>query len=265
MSRSVRLGFVLGSLVLFVATLALRLASDESSAAVSSTLHGTVGPGYTISLTYDDGTNVADPPPGTYRVLVNDLSEEHNFHLFGPGVDQLTSIETIGSSTWTVTFRNNATFYFQCDPHADSMVGTFDVGTPVDTGPSGGGGGGGASGGGGSGGSGGKAGGGSASSPKTAGQVLGTILGRVDARGNLVLTLKGKPVQTLRAGIYKIVVSDSAKRDDFTLRRVGSAATTLTGVAYVGSRTISTSLKPGRWMVYSSPREDTTAVFFRVT
>jgi hypothetical protein len=259
MSRHARLGFVVVSLLTLTATLALRLGTDVSTAAVSSTLHASVGPGYTISLTYDDGTSVVDPPPGTYRVLVEDDSDEHNFHFYGPGVDLLTSVESSGSATWTVTLRNNATYSFQCDPHADSMYGKFDVGTPVDDRPS-------SSGGGGTGGSGGGGGkSGATTAPKATGRVLATLTARVDARGKLLLTLKGKPVKTLGAGSYKIVVSDSAKKDDFTLRRVGGPATALTGVAYVGSRTITTDLKPGQWKVYSSPREASSAVFFRVT
>jgi hypothetical protein len=62
-----------------------------------------------------------------------------------------------------------------------------------------------------------------------------------------VLTVKGKPVQTLQQGSYRIDVSDSAKKDDSTLRRVGGgAATPLTGFAYVGSHTIAIDLEPGQ-------------------
>jgi hypothetical protein len=139
------------------------------------------------------------------------------------------------------------------------MYGKFDVGTPVDDRPS-------SSGGGGTGGSGGGGGkSGATTAPKATGRVLATLTARVDPRGKLILTLKGKPVTTLAQGSYKIVVSDSAKKDDFTLRRVGGPATALTGVAYVGSRTITTDFKPGQWKVYSSPREASSAVFFRVT
>ncbi len=132
MSSRVRAVFVLLGLVTLVATLAFRLGTDVSVAAVSSTLHGTVGPAYEITLVFDDGTPVVELPPGAYRVVVNDRAEDHNFHLVGAGVDESTQVEGTGSTTWNVTFRNNSRYQFMCDPHADIMTGSFDVGAVAD-------------------------------------------------------------------------------------------------------------------------------------
>jgi hypothetical protein len=263
MPKRARLGVVLVSVLTLAATLTLRLGTDVSSAsrtAVSSTMHGTVGPSYVITLVFDDGTPVLSLPAGQYRVLVQDLANDHNFHLLGPGVEELTSVEGLPTAAWNVTFRNNARYFFQCDPHSDAMFGSFEVGAaPAEERPSG------SSGGGSGGGSGGTA-GGAAAPARATGKILGTLSARPGSGGKIVLTLKGKPVTTIASGSYRIVVSDTTKTGDLTLRRVGAGKPTpLTGAAFVGSRTIATDLKPGQWKLYSSPREATTAVFFRVT
>ena len=54
--------------------------------------------------------------PGTYDIKVHDLSEEHNFHLTGPGVRPATEVGETGNVTWTVTFRDG-TYRYVCDPH----------------------------------------------------------------------------------------------------------------------------------------------------
>src|SRR5437868_3957085 len=86
--------------------------------AVSQTLHAQVGPSFQISLSFDDGTPVTNLPAGTYTVAVQDLSEQHNFHLFGPGVDQKTEIGTSSEASWTVTFQDQNGYTFQCDAHS---------------------------------------------------------------------------------------------------------------------------------------------------
>jgi hypothetical protein len=213
------------------ATLTFRLGTDVSVAAVSSTLHANVGPGYDISLTFDDGTPVAALPAGTYRVVVIDQGQDHNFHLLGPGVDEFTSVESSAPASWTVTFRNNNTYFFLCDPHADSMAGRFEVG----------------------------------STPKAAGRVVATVLAGIDRAGKLRLTLKGKPVKTLGPGSYKIVASDSSAKDGVVLRRIGRAGTLLTGSSFVGKHTLTTELTAGQWKLYSTRRGAAGALFFRVT
>ena len=255
MSHRVRSVFVLASMLILVATLVFRLGTGVSVAAVSSTLHASVGPGFVISLAFDDGSAVLALPAGTYRVVVDDQGQDHNFHLLGPGVDESTSVESLASTSWTVTFRNNSRYDFLCDPHADSMFGRFETGAVADEPAS--------SGGGGGGGSGAKP--GSASPPKATGKILATVLAGVDSAGKLRLTLEGKPVKTLGQGSYKLVIVDSSKKNDVILRRIGSAATPLTGLSFVGSRTVTTQLETGKWKLYTSPREAASAVFFRVT
>jgi plastocyanin len=93
-------------------------------------LVATVGRNDSFSISVQDasGRAVTSLDPGTYDIEVHDLSEEHNFHLTGPGVDQATDIASAQDAVWTVTFING-TYRFQCDAHSTTMRGRFTVGT----------------------------------------------------------------------------------------------------------------------------------------
>src|SRR6185437_13889749 len=129
---------VVAGIVILAATLALKLGAGSSHAAVSShravssTLHAFVHSDESIGLTFDDGSPVGTQgravpslPPGTYTIRVIDDTTDHNFHLFGPGVEQTTDVGGMGTPTWTVTFQPGAEYDFQCDVHADFMHGVF--------------------------------------------------------------------------------------------------------------------------------------------
>ena len=101
-------------------------AGDTGSAttgASATTLNGSVGPGFDISLDGTDGIAAGD-----YTLVVNDQSTAHNFHLTGPGgVDVSTEVSEEGEKTFDVTLVAGE-YKFQCDPHASSMNGSFTVG-----------------------------------------------------------------------------------------------------------------------------------------
>lgn len=127
-------------LVLAVCSLTLGLAlagcgggdeADDTAAATTAeagngdgrTLNGSVGPGFDISLEGTD--NLA---PGDYRLVVNDQSSAHNFHLTGPGgVDVSTDVSAEGERSFDVTLETGE-YTFVCDPHSSTMRGTFTVG-----------------------------------------------------------------------------------------------------------------------------------------
>src|SRR5581483_5077723 len=90
--------------------------------AQSPTLFGTVGPGFQIKLTDASGNAVKHLDPGTYTIQVDDKADIHNFHLTGPGVNEATDIEQVGTVTWTVTLADG-TYRFQCDAHPTQMFG----------------------------------------------------------------------------------------------------------------------------------------------
>ena len=88
---------------------------------------GSVGPSFTISLT-QDGAPVTSLRPGTYWLTVNDMSNRHNFHVIGPGLDQkVTTVDQVGTVTMKIHLSHGQ-YVFQCDPHKMTMRGTFDVG-----------------------------------------------------------------------------------------------------------------------------------------
>jgi plastocyanin len=117
--------------VLFLWLAALVLALPGAVRAVGEPqLVGTVGPGETIELEDSAGNPVTSLAPGTYDVLVHDLSSSHNFHLNGPGVDAATTVGGTGDTTWDdVVFQAGSTYTYKCDPHAATMIGSFTTGS----------------------------------------------------------------------------------------------------------------------------------------
>ena len=95
--------------------------------AASGTLTGETGPGFTIEVE-QNGEDAESVKAGTYKLEVEDKSDMHNFHLIGPGVDEVvTDVPFVGDKTVTVTLEKG-TYTYQCDPHAASgMKGTFTV------------------------------------------------------------------------------------------------------------------------------------------
>ena len=114
------------TLVLLTAVLAGALALSAPSQAAPPKLTGTVGPGFTITMTRL-GKKLTAVKAGTYSITVSDKSNIHNFHLIGPGVNkEITSIGFVGTKTVVVALKKG-TYRFICDPHASIMKGSFKV------------------------------------------------------------------------------------------------------------------------------------------
>lgn len=100
---------------------------DAATTAASSdgggtTLNGSVGPGFDISVSGADGLTAGD-----FSLVVEDQSSAHNFHLTGPGgVDVSTDVAAEGEESFDVTLGPGE-YTFVCDPHASQMRGTFTV------------------------------------------------------------------------------------------------------------------------------------------
>lgn len=110
-------------LLLPAALLALLVAA--APAAAQTKLQGTVGPGFTITLT-QNGKKVTSLKPGRYAITVVDKATMHNFVLRGPGVDkEITGLNYVGTKTATVTLKKG-TYTFVCTPHP-TMKGSFTV------------------------------------------------------------------------------------------------------------------------------------------
>ena len=119
-SASLRIGVL-------VAGAALAASSIASAAPASQMVNGTVGPGFTITLTLG-GKKVTKLKAHTpYRFVIRDRATIHDFHLRGPGINRvLTSVAFQGTKSYTLTLKKG-TYRFFCDPHAGFMHGSFRV------------------------------------------------------------------------------------------------------------------------------------------
>jgi len=197
-------------LLLFPLVLVAVLLPGSGNAA-DPVLKAKVGPGFSISMADAAGVTVTRVPAGTYSIDVSDLSAEHNFHLFGPGVDMATDVAGTGDVTWSVTLVDG-TYSFHCDAHPRTMKGTLGVGAaPPPT-------------------------------PKLTGRVgPGKVLS--------LKTASGAAVKSLKAGTYKLTVRDSSKADNFHV--LGKGVNKSTGVKFKGSKTWTLTFRAGTYTVRS--------------
>jgi plastocyanin len=114
------------SLVPVAALAAFAVAAAPASAAVP-TLVGTVGPGFTITLT-KGGAKVKTLKAGKYMLVVRDKSNIHDFHIKGPGLNKVvTSVSFVGTKKITIVLKAGK-YSYVCDPHVPTMHGAFKVG-----------------------------------------------------------------------------------------------------------------------------------------
>jgi len=193
-----------------------------TAAAQSPGLIATVGPGPTIGITDANGARPVNIQPGTYEVLVRDQSEEHNFHLTGPGgVDRSTDVEFIGQQTWTVTLVEGI-YRFVCDPHASTMRGQFTVGNPPPPPPP---------------------------PPPPRRTQLNASVGP-----GFAISLRnraGRIVRRARPGLFRITVRDRSRLHNFHL--IGPGVNRKTGVAFRGTTTWSLRLRRGTYRFICDP------------
>ena len=92
-------------------------------------LKGTVGPGFTISLT-QGGKKVKTLKPGRYTFVVSDKAAIHNFVLEretgGTFEKAITKVSFRGTKSATIALKKGKWKYY-CKPHETSMFGTFTV------------------------------------------------------------------------------------------------------------------------------------------
>ncbi len=119
------------ALAALVAAAALLVVLPASAA--TPIFKGTVGPGFTITMT------TKPTKAGKITLTINDKASSHNFHLRGPGSKEVaavkkgkavkkvdTGVGTTGTTSFTVTLKAGK-YTFVCDPHASSMKGSFVV------------------------------------------------------------------------------------------------------------------------------------------
>ncbi len=114
--------------LILIAAVTGTLAVAAPSQAALPKLTGTVGPGFTITLTRF-GKKVITLKHGTYSLTVMDKSNIHNYHLrrVGGGLNrEITTIGFVGTKTVIVKLVPGKYTYI-CDPHFTSMKGSFTV------------------------------------------------------------------------------------------------------------------------------------------
>jgi hypothetical protein len=221
----------------------------------------------TFLLSLGDGTPVGGSsapgttiPAGTYRLNVDDTAQAvMQFHLTGPGVELITNM-TFGedaAQTLVETFQASSTYTYRDDFQA-SLVRFFS--TSSTTSSSGG------SGGGASSGSTTAKSGSGGTSPATSQDIVGSgvvpFRGALDAivfkGGNLSLSRNGKAVTSLKAGRWTFSVDDESKAAGFTVKSLHGKPVTVTSTPYVGSHSVTLTLKAGRWFFFTSGGRQTT-------
>ena len=105
----------------------LALVVVAAAPAATPKLTGTVGPGFTITLT-QGGKKVTKLKAGKLTLVINDKSSMHNFGLDGPNgfAKDFTSVPFKGTKTFTLTLKTGK-YKFYCQPHETSMFGSFTV------------------------------------------------------------------------------------------------------------------------------------------
>jgi plastocyanin len=107
---------------LVVAAASLAIASTALSRPDSTTLKGTVGPGFTIKL-----TKPSTMKAGKYTFKITDKSNAHDWSLKGPGVNKhLTGVGFVGTKTVKLTLKKGKYTYY-CSVHPTTMKGHFTV------------------------------------------------------------------------------------------------------------------------------------------
>jgi plastocyanin len=205
------------------------------------TLFGTVGPGFTITLRDAQGNPVTRAEAGEYELEVDDRSDEHNFHLSGPGgVDVRTDVAFVGKQSFKVTLVDGR-YTFVCDPHSSTMRGAFSVGAGAST-PT------------------------PPPAPATAkpSAPKGARLALTVGPGFTISlkTLGGRKVTRLRPGAYTFVVRDRSKIHNARVR--GATKTRATGVRFVGTQTWRVVLRKGTLVVQCDPHKATMRTTVRI-
>ena len=189
-------------------------------------------------------------PPGPYSVVVYDSSEDSNpqFRMTGPGVSVSSDLNPSGMGievpmTFGPFLLQASSSYAIFD--ADMAGGSGIAFTTSATGSS-------ASSEGSSPGGTSTSSSGSTPSGSAATKTLGTLTLSVGASGKPNLTLGGKPVETLKAGRYALLVGDSSRKAGLLIGHGIVHPSTLSGATAVGTSSRTLNLTAGRWFFETS-------------
>lgn len=235
----------------------LALAPVQAAATHVLTLEYTAN-GVLLAST-DDGTTIRTSTapgvvisPGPYQVIMNndvpDLRDiQHEFQFQGPGVNLQTDMAAGDDKTelFDVVLAPSSVYTFADTrqpnvPHVVfSTASSATSATASQTTPASG------------------SSSGTTSNTPVVGSDLkplpfrGNLAASVGGAGKLTLTAGGTRVLKLVAGRYRVTVTDRTKKAGFVVQSTGKPAITLTGVPFIGKRTLTVLLRAGEWDFYS--------------
>jgi plastocyanin len=172
-----------------------------------------------VTIKTANGTLVGNDsaiPPGSYTIAVDDQANIHNLHLVGPGVDEATTVEFVGKTTWNVTLQPGL-YHYSCDAHANlGMMNQFYVGT--------------------------------APAPVK-------LTATVSPKGKITVVGPGGPISPkhpLPSGTVALTVVDRSKKDNFHLRDNGGFVSfdRASGKRFVGTQHWTVNLRSGQTYTY---------------
>jgi hypothetical protein len=208
-------------------------------------------------------------PSGSVTVLVYDDDNcNAAFSLTGPGVNFSSDLNSTGmgidhpagpfgpfnlqaGATYTVRDSSiNASASFTPTASGGSTGGTTTTTSGTGTTTSGSSGG--------STGSGGKTSGSTSSGTKT----LGTLVGSISSTGKATLKLGGATVKKLKAGVYKLTVTDQSKKAGLVIQALGYHAMSESAVSGTGTKTTTLRVIPAKYFFQATGGPKT---YFTVT
>ena len=95
-------------------------------------------------------------------------------------------------------------------------------------------------------------------------KLTGTV-GKNNAYKISLTNAKGKVAKTLKAGNYTLVIHDDASIHNYELDGPHGKSWTFTSVSFVGTKTITLKLVPGKYKAYCAPHESVMFQHFTVT
>jgi hypothetical protein len=194
---------------------AVALPLTSHGAAEPGRLVATVGPDFTIRVDDASGQRVSSLPEGAYTLLVRDLSAEHNFVLADEPAGLELRIDSGVEFVGEKTFEitvEPGRYTYACSPHWQVMNGGFTV----------------------------------FPKPPPARKPLPAIRAGVTPGGSAYAP------RAVKAGRYRVVVSDRSAKRNFRLR--GAGVNRASGVAFRGTARWTVRLVRGTYRYGSDPK-----------
>jgi hypothetical protein len=206
-------------------------------------------------------------PSGSVTVLVYDDDNcNANFTLTGPGVNFSSDLNSTGMGIdhpagpfGPFTLQAGATYTVR-DANINASASFNPTASGGSTGSSGGSSGGGSGSAGGSTSSGGNTSGSTSSSSGT--KTLGTLVGTIGPTGKATLKLAGATVKNLKAGVYKLTVTDQSKNAGLVIQALGYHAMSESAVSGTGTKTTTLRVIPAKYFFQATGGPKT---YFTVT